>query len=116
MNPRSCTNNSITISKFNLTTIARNSLDSIIIPDKVKVNITSDEIIIEADENKIEIIFINLILNAVQTVGNIGTVDVILSETSTEIIIKIKDSGTGITMTPLDDIFDPLITTKEKGT
>ena len=102
--------------KFSLNDVVSQSLDSVTIPSEVKINISSDIIHIKADKHKIEIIMINLILNAVQAVNDEGTIDVTLYETSTETIIGIIDSGDGITVEPLDKIFDPLITTKQQGT
>ena len=104
------------LSKFNLNDIVHQSLGSMVIPSKVKINISPDKIFMVADERKIEIIFINLILNAIQAIEQEGTIDVILSENNSEIIIEIIDSGAGITLDPIDEIFDPLISTKLKGT
>ena len=51
-----------------------------------------------------------------QAVGDSGTIDIIISETNTEIILKVIDSGHGIKTELIDKVFDPLITSKQRGT
>jgi signal transduction histidine kinase len=68
------------------------------------------------DESKMNVVLINLIYNAIQAVEDTGEIDVSISKTNTEIIIKVTDSGPGITIKPIAKIFDPLITSKQKGT
>ena len=103
-------------SQFDLSKIIQNAINSITIPSKIKINFTSDEIFIEGDERKLESVFINLILNAIQAIENDGIVEIIWSITKTSIVIEIKDSGPGIDMKPIENIFNPLVTTKQKGT
>ena len=102
--------------KFSLNEVVHSAIDSLVVPDQIKINVTSNEVFIKADKHKIEIIFINLILNSIQSIKNTGTIDVTISETNTEIVVKIKDSGSGIAVDLLDKIFDPLFTTKQQGT
>jgi two-component system, NtrC family, sensor kinase len=70
-----------------------------------------------ADENKLEQVFINLIVNAGQSMDGPGTLTLrteFLSETD-QIRIQCEDTGCGIVKEDLDKIFDPLFTTKAKG-
>jgi signal transduction histidine kinase len=103
-------------SQFNLSKIIENAINSISIPSKIKINFSLDEILIEGDERKLEIVFINLILNAIQAIQNEGIIEIIWSITKTSIIIEIKDSGPGIDMKPIENVFNPLVTTKQTGT
>jgi signal transduction histidine kinase len=103
-------------SQVNLSEIIKNSINSMNIPSEVKINFVPDEILIEGDERKLEIVFINLILNAIQAIENNGKIDIIFSTTKSSVIIDIKDSGPGINMEPIENIFNPLVTTKQKGT
>ncbi len=102
--------------KFNLSNLLSKVLASSDIPSGVKIKTSDDEIFMIGDESKMNIVLINLIYNAVQAVGDIGEIDVSISKTNTEVIIKVTDSGPGITIKPLEKIFDPLITSKQKGT
>ena len=104
-------------SRFNLSILLNRVLNSLDIPSGVKINIVGDEIFMVGDEHKMNIVLINLIFNSIQAVDDDGgEIDVILSKTDTEIIIMVRDSGDGILIKPIDKIFDPLITSKQKGT
>jgi two-component system NtrC family sensor kinase len=74
--------------------------------------------LIPVDENQIERVFINMLLNAGQSMPSGGSIRI---ETYTENeefnCVKITDTGTGITEENLGKIFDPFFTTKnDKGT
>jgi two-component system NtrC family sensor kinase len=74
--------------------------------------------LIPVDENQIEQVFINMLLNAGQSMPSGGSIRI---ETYTENeefnCVKITDTGTGITEENLGKIFDPFFTTKnDKGT
>jgi len=73
--------------------------------------------LIPVDENQIEQVFINMLLNAGQSMPGGGSIRI---ETYTENegfnCVKITDTGTGITEENLGKIFDPFFTTKnDKG-
>lgn len=62
-------------------------------------------------------VFLNLILNAMQAIGEDG--DLWISSRSNEkdeILLSFKDSGPGIDAAHFNQIFDPFFTTKEEGT
>jgi signal transduction histidine kinase len=70
-----------------------------------------------AEENKLEQVFINLVVNAGQSMDGSGTLTLrteFLPETD-QIRIQCEDTGSGIAAEDLDKIFDPLFTTKAKG-
>ena len=58
----------------------------------------------------------NLILNAIQSIVDEGTIEITCEENDNEIIIKVKDSGKGILRKDVSHIFEPLYTTKLTGT
>ncbi len=73
--------------------------------------------LIPVDENQIEQVFINILLNAGQSMTGGGAIRI---ETFTENgefnCVKITDTGTGITEENIERIFDPFFTTKnDKG-
>ncbi|QLH07694.1 ATP-binding protein [Nitrosopumilus ureiphilus] len=102
--------------RFNLSDLLSRVLTSLYVPSGVKINTSGDEIFMIGDESKMNIVMINLIFNAIQAVEEGGEIDVSLSKTNKEVIIQVKDSGTGIFIKPLEKIFDPLMTSKQKGT
>ncbi|MDH3611209.1 MAG: HAMP domain-containing histidine kinase [Nitrosopumilus sp.] len=103
-------------SKFNLSTKISHVLETMRIPSEITINKTNDKIFIFADKHQIEILLINLILNAIQEIKKTGTIDITVSETDKDTILEITDSGPGITLDPIEQIFEPLVTTKQKGT
>ncbi|WP_299293345.1 ATP-binding protein [Nitrosopumilus sp.] len=68
------------------------------------------------DRKKMEIVFENILLNAVQAMQNNGKIQIEWDETDTEVHINMKDSGHGIPEKLLQRIFDPLFTTRQVGT
>jgi len=63
----------------------------------------------------LEQVFINLLLNAMNAMPNGGTVDVFAEQIAGEVLIRVKDSGEGISRDDLDKIFDPFFTRAPLG-
>ena len=68
-----------------------------------------------AEGERLQQVFINIILNAIDAMPKGGTLKIELSKMNNEAIIKIKDTGTGIKDQHLPHIFDPFFTTKGSG-
>jgi signal transduction histidine kinase len=68
-----------------------------------------------AQEERLQQVFINIILNAIDVMPNGGTLSLELSQLDNLAIIKIADTGTGIEAHHLPHIFDPFFTTKGLG-
>ncbi len=64
---------------------------------------------------KINQVFLNLLLNAMQAVSGQGTVTVKTRQQDGNVHVLIKDSGCGIVAGDLEKIFDPFFTSKEAG-
>jgi PAS domain S-box-containing protein len=64
---------------------------------------------------RLQQVFINIILNAIDAMPQGGTLKLELAELANEAIIKITDTGTGIKEQHLPHIFDPFFTTKGIG-
>lgn len=65
---------------------------------------------------RLQQMFINLLINANDAIaGPDGQIMISGEETMTDLIIRIKDNGSGIDTKNLERIFDPFFTTKEKG-
>jgi len=105
--------------KFNhmsLSKIISNSLSSLIVPSHIEIIYQNNNIELFCDERKISTVFTNLIHNSIQAITNTGTIEIITEINFDSIIIKIIDSGKGISDEAIDKIFEPLFTTKLKGT
>jgi two-component system NtrC family sensor kinase len=74
--------------------------------------------LIPFDENQIEQVFINMLLNAIQSMPGGGTISIkTYTEKEEYACLTIIDTGTGIAEENMEKIFDPFFTTKsDKGT
>ena len=81
---------------------------------EVELNFSKNSII-WANGERLQQVFVNLILNAIDAMPKGGKLVIELSENNSEAIIKIKDTGTGIRKEHLPHIFDPFFTTKGLG-
>ena len=68
-----------------------------------------------AQGERLQQVFINIILNAIDAMPSGGTLKIDLDQKDNEAIIRIKDTGTGIKDQHLPHIFDPFFTTKGIG-
>jgi signal transduction histidine kinase len=59
---------------------------------------------------------LNVLLNAVQSVGESGRIEVSAESRNGHVTISVRDSGAGIPPEDLDKVFMPFFTTREKGT
>jgi signal transduction histidine kinase len=64
---------------------------------------------------KINQVFLNLLLNAMQAISDHGTVTIKTRQQNKKIHVLIKDSGCGISAGDLENIFNPFFTRKESG-
>ena len=90
--------------------------DSITIPNNVSINVEQENVRINCDYRKIEAVFTNLLLNAIQAVENKGDVKIRIIDNVQDVLIAFEDSGPGIDSKNLDKIYEPLFTTKQLGT
>jgi two-component system NtrC family sensor kinase len=69
------------------------------------------------DNSQLQQVFINVILNAVQAMKEIGTltINTFHDKKNDMVVIEISDTGCGIPEETIDRIFDPFFTTKEVG-
>lgn len=71
--------------------------------------------LIWAEGEKLQQVFINIILNAIDAMPDGGTLKIELDHKDNQAIVKIEDTGTGIKKQDLPHIFDPFFTTKGIG-
>lgn len=87
---------------------------------RLEVDLTSDLPLIEASEQHIEDVLINLLLNARDAVSSLegGIIKVTsgLNAAGDAIKITVQDNGPGIAPNHLNHIFEPFFTTKDYGT
>ena len=97
--------------------LVNHSLESLIIPAKVKINIDDRTTNPEAmlDQEQMMQVLTNLIKNAFDAMPAGGTVNIKMEDTLSDIIIVISDTGTGIKEEDRAKIFEPFFTTKSIG-
>ena len=84
--------------------------------DRIKIITNFSNIAqIECYPNLLNQVFMNLLVNAYQSIENKGTITITTKETSNKASISITDTGSGISEKDLSKIFDPGFTTKGVG-
>ncbi len=88
------------------------------IPDNIKIILPKKDIRIECDQEKLEITFLNLMLNAIQAIDEKkqGVLEIKLMDNEKTIQISFSNNGPPIPDTVRPRIFEPLFTTHLKGT
>ncbi|MEM2160799.1 MAG: HAMP domain-containing sensor histidine kinase [Candidatus Nitrosotenuis sp.] len=96
--------------------IITKSIEDLNLPSSVKIDLPPNDEKIDCDEQQIRTAFSNIILNAAQAMDEKGTISIKIAGYTKHVIIEITDSGPGIQEDILPYIFDPLFTTKQRGT
>jgi len=104
------------LQKNSLQELLKNTLEYIDIPNKISTELPKDDPEINCDESQLIIVFTNLIYNAVQKLEDKGRISIHYDSNPTSHIISVIDSGESIPDDVLSRIFEPLFTTKQKGT
>jgi len=98
--------------------IVRVALTRVAIPANVEVTTTLDEALptILADPDQLDLVFGNIILNAVQAMPEGGQLTIKSEEHKPDwVTVSFADTGVGIPEENLGKIWEPLFTTKAKG-
>ena len=101
---------------WDLNSIFNDCFNRFKLPDSVKVILPEKSTLIRCDKSQFEILFINLISNALDAIQNKGSIEITVKVNPNETIIQVMDTGTGIPEEKIKTIFEPLITFKENGT
>jgi two-component system NtrC family sensor kinase len=97
--------------------------DSILLLEKEaksnRINITrqyqQDLPEVKTDASQLQQVFLNILNNAVDAIGQDGAIEVRTTRRDGEIVIEFADTGPGIAEHIMENIFNPFFTTKEKG-
>jgi signal transduction histidine kinase len=71
--------------------------------------------LIRCDPNQLKQVFLNLLMNALQAVGDFGNIRVITQQRGAWVTIRVEDDGPGVPDSDIDRIFDPFFTTRPAG-
>jgi two-component system, NtrC family, sensor histidine kinase HydH len=84
---------------------------------KLRVETGGDPVAIEADEQLLRQVLFNLLLNAIQAVGENGQIQISVRHmNAAEAALEIRDDGPGVPPEHRQEIFKPYFTTNQKGT
>lgn len=81
----------------------------------VTINLLEGEPTVLGNEGEIEQVLLNIYINALQAIGDNGSVEVTLLDDVDTFSIKIRDDGPGISEANLEKLFSPFFTTKVAG-
>jgi signal transduction histidine kinase len=85
--------------------------------NKIQAGTKGDNLSVEADDQMLRQVLFNLLINAIQAVGNGGTIQIHYYRSLTnEVTLEIRDDGPGVPPERRQEIFKPYFTTHQKGT
>jgi len=99
-----------------LSEILDSAVGKVKVPDTVRLEMPKKDTVLIADPINLEIVFVNLITNAIQAMNNSGKIRISFKAEKGSIVISLSDNGPGIPRKHLSKIFEPLFTTKQTGT
>ena len=108
--------NPLSLEVISLKTILMSSIESLKIPNRIKIKMSESDVKISVDRIQMETVFSNMINNSIQAISESGEIEIKITENFDSVEIQIIDSGTGIPDDKLSEIFEPLFTTKQSGT
>ncbi len=81
-----------------------------------QLDVADTDVVVRADAEQLQLVLVNLLLNAAQATHNQGAVRVVVSTAEGVCRIAIADNGPGIPEDVRERIFEPFFTTKHRGT
>jgi len=81
----------------------------------VKKHYPSHPVILNADKEKLIIVFTNIIINAIEAMGTNGLLNISITESEEGYEVCIKDSGKGFSKEYQSRLFEPFFTMKKNG-
>ena len=104
------------IEQFSSNVLIQHALENIPVPDGIKIITPIQDVSITGDLAQLEIVLSNIVINAIQAVGDSGKITISTEDKQDSSVIRITDSGPGIPEKYISKIFEPLFTTKQRGT
>lgn len=82
---------------------------------ELSVDLPEDGDLVHVDEDKMNQVFLNLLLNAIQAMPDGGELKIIMKAEAAGVDCEILDNGIGVSEENLSKVFDPYFTTKSDG-
>ncbi|MFA6481299.1 MAG: [Fe-Fe] hydrogenase large subunit C-terminal domain-containing protein [Bacteroidales bacterium] len=109
--------NQVRLEETNLLKLAQDSLNSVVIPDRIKTIIDSrvKSAVTYVDQEQMTQVLTNLIKNSIDAMPGEGYLTILIGGEGDFFSLSVKDTGTGISPENMDKVFTPFFTTKEIG-
>ncbi len=85
-------------------------------PESVTIQMPQNDILLNCDPRKLDIVFVNILSNAIDAIKKQGIIKIRLIDDESFIKIEFEDSGPKIPLDVMQNMFEPLFTTKDMGT
>jgi two-component system NtrC family sensor kinase len=82
---------------------------------EIRRSFAADLPVISSDQAQLQQVFLNLINNAIDAIGENGWIEINTATENSDVVIRITDNGPGISEENLKRVFDPFFTTKQPG-
>lgn len=104
--------------EVDLVELARSAFDRVIGAEgvRIEVRVPKEPFLIHADPSQLRQVLSNLITNSVQAMDGPGTIVLGARDCRGQALITLEDDGPGIPPDLIDRVFEPLFTTRAKGT
>jgi signal transduction histidine kinase len=96
--------------------IIQKSIDDLDVPHYITIELPNNDEKIDCDDQKLRTAFSNILLNSIQAISEKGTISIKITGYTKHANVEFSDSGPGIPENVLPHIFEPLFTTKQRGT
>jgi two-component system sensor histidine kinase HydH len=106
----------LVMEKTPILTLLKDAIAGLNVSSHSKIILPDQNVDVYGDAKQLEVVFSNLILNAIQARDDGGRVMIQASEIDDHTIIDVIDNGVGIEKENMAKIFEPLFTTKPGGT
>lgn len=106
----------LNINYEDMNSVIKNSIKALIIPKGIEIKLVEkDNIKTYMDKTKIQRVLYNIINNALEAMPEKGQLTIKILEQNRKCVIKISDTGRGISNEIYSSIFQPFYSTKENG-
>jgi len=107
----------LTISTLSIKKLFEQIISELTLTKEIKIILPQNDVSVQCDEIKINSLFYNLLINAIQAMEFSGVITIFISEKSDNVVqIDVENDGPSILQESIDKIFEPLFTTKQVGT
>lgn len=104
------------LTEATIESIIDNVFNNLDLPAGVRIQKTGDDCKIRCDPTLLEVVFVNIIINAIQAMDDNGSIKIRVTDKIDTVMIEVENDGPPIPNEALPHIFEPLFTTKMIGT